>query len=113
MKEGVDKFGRYFKRKGWINGEDEEGRIEGWEKREKVWGLSEGGVRVVVEFATAYAVTKALLPARLILSVWATPWFARISVIPITNRITRLFRRGNTGRVPKGTENTKQLKNHK
>ena len=45
-------------------------------------------------FATAYAITKALLPLRLILSVWATPWFARISVIPFTNIVRRIFRRG-------------------
>ena len=44
-------------------------------------------------FATAYAITKALLPLRLILSVWATPWFARISVIPFTNVVRRIFRR--------------------
>ena len=34
----------------------------------------------MLEVATAYAVTKALLPARLMLSVWATPWFARVVI---------------------------------
>jgi hypothetical protein len=44
-------------------------------------------------FATAYAVTKALLPLRLIFSVWATPWFARIAIVPMTNLIRRIFRK--------------------
>ena len=35
------------------------------------------GTRVVLEVATAYALTKALLPVRIVGSVWATPWFAR------------------------------------
>lgn len=43
---------------------------------------------------TAWAITKALLPLRLVLSVWATPWFARTAVIPITNAVKRVFRRG-------------------
>lgn len=46
-----------------------------------------GGCR----FATAYAITKALLPLRLIFSVWATPWFARVSVIPILNSVKKAF----------------------
>ena len=37
-------------------------------------------MKIVVEVATAYAVTKAILPLRLMLSVWATPWFARVAV---------------------------------
>lgn len=44
-------------------------------------------------FATAYAITKALLPLRLILSVSATPWFARSAVVPFTNWFRRLFKR--------------------
>ena len=51
-------------------------------------------------FATAYAITKALLPLRLILSVWTTPWFARISVIPFTNAVRRIFRRGRANMNP-------------
>lgn len=39
---GVEKFGRYFRRKGWL-GE------EGVARRDRYWGLSEKGVRVVVE----------------------------------------------------------------
>ena len=43
--------------------------------------------------ATAYAITKTLLPVRLMFSVWATPGFARAVVIPIRNGLGRLFRR--------------------
>ncbi len=42
-------------------------------------------------FATAYAITKALLPLRLIFSVWATPWFARVAIVPSTTAIRRLY----------------------
>jgi hypothetical protein len=73
---------------------------EGARKRDKTWSFGEGGVRIVVEFATAYAITKALLPLRLILSVWTTPWFARISVIPFTNVVRRIFRRGRANMNP-------------
>jgi hypothetical protein len=44
-------------------------------------------------FATAYAVTKALLPLRLIISVSATPWFARAAMIPVFGRFRALFSR--------------------
>lgn len=40
---GVEKFGRYFRRKGWL-GE------EGVARRYKYWSLGEGGFRVVVEY---------------------------------------------------------------
>ena len=44
--------------------------------------------------ATAYAITKALLPLRLMFSVWATPGFARLVVVPIRNGVGRIFTRG-------------------
>jgi hypothetical protein len=37
----------------------------------------------------AYAIVKAILPLRIALSLWATPWFARVFVVPVT----RVFRR--------------------
>lgn len=44
--------------------------------------MSEAGSRILLEVAAAYAVTKLLLPVRIIGSVWATPyvvsWVARI-----------------------------------
>ena len=89
MKSGVEKFGRYMRRKGWIDdwgvevvGEDaKKGRFG--KNAGKWWGRGEGGVRIVVELATAYAVTKLLLPVRLVFSVWATPAFARWTVLPV------------------------------
>ncbi|KAK5728332.1 hypothetical protein LTR15_001467 [Elasticomyces elasticus] len=88
--EGTEKFGRYLRRKGWISQADEdkaEGRSGKW------FGRGEGGVRIVVELATAYAITKALLPIRLVLSVWGTPWFARWSVLPVSNLMKRVWQR--------------------
>ena len=103
ISDGVEKFGRYFRRKGWITDAQEaeaEAEVEGGRTGKtkkavsrasgKWWGRGEGGVRLVVEVATAYAITKALLPLRLVVSVWATPWFARWSVLPVT----RYFKRG-------------------
>ena len=43
--------------------------------------------------AAAYAVTKVLLPIRLIASVWATPWFARVVTVPVSNSLKRLWKR--------------------
>jgi hypothetical protein len=122
---GVERFGAYFRRKGWIrSGEAEEAEREVAElqherdavkhqdlsgeeeakklrKVDKTWNLSEGGVRLVVEFATAYAITKALLVPRIMFSVWATPGFARWTVVPAVRRFKGLFR-GKSGKA--GTE---------
>jgi len=90
VRDGVEKFGRYFRRKGWLG--DEGGR------RDTGWKVGEGGVRIVLEVATAWAVTKALLPLRLLVSVWGTPWFARVFILPVTNWTARRFgRAGKTG----------------
>lgn len=51
------------------------------------------GARLVLEFAAAYAVTKALLPVRIAASVWTTPWFARVVVSPVSRGFSRVFRR--------------------
>jgi hypothetical protein len=113
---GVERFGRYFKRKGWIRSDEaEEAVLEVQElqhdkeeireddagqkekrlrKVDKAWNLSEGGVRLVVEFATAYAITKALLVPRMMFSVWATPTFARWTVVPVVARVGKIFKRG-------------------
>ncbi|KAK0291818.1 hypothetical protein LTR91_008840 [Friedmanniomyces endolithicus] len=92
--EGTERFGRYFRRKGWISeaeGDEVIGRGGQW------WGRGEGGVRIVVEFATAYAITKALLPLRLVLSAWATPWFARWTVLPVTGVMKKVWQRTGGG----------------
>lgn len=76
------KFGRYLRKRGWIKDESRSGQ---W------FGKGEGSVRLVVELATAYAICKALLPLRLAVSVWCTPWFARWTVLPVTSFIRRRF----------------------
>jgi len=116
---GVERFGKYFRRKGWIRtGDKEEAEREvreaqglekgvrqardaenalgedGLRKVDKVWNVGEGGVRLVVEFATAYAITKALIVPRVVFSVWATPGFARWTVVPLAERMKGFFRRG-------------------
>lgn len=92
MREGVERFGRYFGGKGWF-GFTKEGRppasqegdtnteTEGIEER---WHVGERSSRILVEVATAYAITKVFLPARILLSVWGTPWFARAVLGPVT-----------------------------
>jgi hypothetical protein len=121
----VERFGRYFKRKGWIR--DDEAveaerevheirqdwkwrawmRERGWlserdtdgvgseERRlrrvDQAWNVGEGGVRLVVEFATAYAIVKMFLVPRIVFSVWATPTFARWTVVPVLRRGRALF----------------------
>lgn len=44
-REGVERFGKYFRRKGWLKSLDDEGAG----KRDKTWSFGEGGVRIVVE----------------------------------------------------------------
>ncbi|KAF2269406.1 hypothetical protein CC78DRAFT_574967 [Lojkania enalia] len=68
--QGVERFGKYFRRKGWIGSEEateaeREAQAE-MSRRDTAWRVGEGGVRLVVEFATAYAVTKVLLPVRVL-----------------------------------------------
>jgi hypothetical protein len=105
VNEGVEKFSRYFGRKGWFVERSEDGAVgdvvtvdskgvEASSNNGKTWTFSEGGLRIVLEVATAWAVTKALLPARLVLSVWATPWFARVCVLPVTRWTGRVFGKG-------------------
>lgn len=51
------------------------------------------GVRLILEFATAYAITKAMMPVRIVLSVWATPWFARAVLGPLGRGVRKVFGR--------------------
>ena len=84
FKEGTEKFGKYLRKKGWIKQEKKTGR---W------FGRGESGVRIVVELATAYTIVKLLLPLRLLISVWLTPWFARWTVLPLMGRVQGLLLR--------------------
>ncbi|KAG9245413.1 mitochondrial seryl-tRNA synthetase [Calycina marina] len=112
IREGVEKFGRYFGRKGWFGftpastggeakvavvggevrqGDAEELKSEWIEQVGSRWGVSEGSGRILVEFATAYAITKVFLPARILVSVWATPWFARVVLSKLGGGFRRVF----------------------
>ncbi|KXL47490.1 hypothetical protein M433DRAFT_3282 [Acidomyces richmondensis BFW] len=91
VQQGIEIFGRWLRKRGWVGGQDQDEGSGKW------WGKGEAGVKLVVEFATAYAVTKALLPLRLVLSVWATPWFARWTVLPATDLVKRMFKKSRKG----------------
>lgn len=84
VREGAARFERYFTRKGWFGFGGEEGGgirgddLEGDAAVMSRWEGSDGKYRIVVEVALAYAITKALLPARIVVSLWATPWFAGV-----------------------------------
>ena len=118
---GVEKFGKYARRKGWLKDSDvseaerrvvqtqqEEKAVQnndgevsghvaaawtklksGWQRRDTLWGHGEKGVRLLIEFGTAWAIVKALIIPRLALSVWATPWFAKIAVEPVMKAMAR------------------------
>ncbi|EKV10874.1 Uncharacterized protein family FLILHELTA [Penicillium digitatum] len=90
--EGAARFGRWLRKKGWVNEADVKTVAEHETTGSKA--VDRAGVQLVLEFATAYAITKALLPARLAASVWATPWFASSVFTPTANLARRLFRRG-------------------
>ncbi|RYO93832.1 hypothetical protein DL766_005082 [Monosporascus sp. MC13-8B] len=51
-----------------------------WQKAKKVVKLGniESGYNTGIQVAAAYTITKVLLPVRLIISIWATPWGARL-----------------------------------
>lgn len=101
MTKRMERFERWFKRKGYFGFGDEQeqkeedldldlsgavaiGGGEDGEKRSerekqaliKKWQSGDEKYRVLVDAALAYVVTKALLPVRIIVSVQATPWFA-------------------------------------
>ncbi|PSR80122.1 hypothetical protein BD289DRAFT_334125, partial [Coniella lustricola] len=85
VREGVGRFERYFKRKRWFGFDDapdqqlhESPAESGGSDAAAIQRLesSDARYKIVVEVALAYAITKALLPVRIVGSLWATPWFA-------------------------------------
>lgn len=98
IQKGITRFEGYFRRKGWFGFAQEpniaaESILErgGKARVEKVmqeWKRGDGKLDILLEAALAYAVTKALLPLRIVASVWATPWFARV-LMRIRNSLTR------------------------
>ncbi|KAM0328660.1 hypothetical protein ACHAQA_005072 [Verticillium albo-atrum] len=91
VRDGAERAERYFSRKGWFgfeaadrgakagafaqsSGEEAAAAAAGEMRGElERWQRDDERYKVVVEVALAWAVTKALLPARIILSVWGTP----------------------------------------
>lgn len=101
--ESVDKIGRWFRRKGWIDA-DEKANIEEQTRAGKARNLeseatgdlvvqskSQERGRWVVEIGTAYAIVKLLIPARLVLSAFWAPWFATRIVLPVGRAIRAAF----------------------
>lgn len=139
VKEGLEKYGRYARKKGWVTDVQEKraeqaveserigsedsaqnrswkGKLKSWRENRKtqetkesmksrlgrVLGNTEVVTRWLVELSTAYAVVKILFYPRIALCAWATPWFARWAVVPLTNRLGRgtlgrWYSRGKTG----------------
>lgn len=101
VRDGVKRFERYFKRKGWFGfGQDEEEPSKAFDGKDdddeavlEKWEHSSTKYRILVEIALAHTVVKVLLPARILLSVWATPWaaglFARIRTLTSRSSSTK------------------------
>lgn len=94
VRQGTERFEGYFRRKGWFGfekGEEKEKRGDGEGEDEVMrrWEGGEGRYRIVVEVALAYALTKVLLPVRVVGSLWATPWLAGV-----LGRVRGLVKRG-------------------
>ncbi|KAL6237584.1 hypothetical protein BDW75DRAFT_203707 [Aspergillus navahoensis] len=87
FEEGTRKFTTWSRKKGWVEDSVDVDVVTAGTTTEKK------GVRLVLEFATAYAATKGLLPLRIVASVWATPWFARTVLSPIGRAARNLLRR--------------------
>lgn len=85
---------------------DEKGEKEREKDIEERWHVGEKGSRILVEVATAYAITKVLLPARIVLSVWGTPWFARA----VIGRFYGLFGKKSASAIVKGAETVTKTK---
>ncbi|CEJ89761.1 hypothetical protein VHEMI05586 [[Torrubiella] hemipterigena] len=87
VQSGVSRFEKYFKKKEWFGftkedstiSKQETGNTTGAQTDDVLQKIATGDAKytVLMEVALAYAITKALLPIRIIGSVWATPWFAK------------------------------------
>ncbi|KAI2294925.1 hypothetical protein LOZ06_006377, partial [Ophidiomyces ophidiicola] len=92
--EGVNKFSRWLRKKGWVKNDIPMQKATDDGVGESAADLdpnSRQGVRLILEFATAYAITKALLPLRIVASLGATPWFARCVLGPIGRNVPRIL----------------------
>jgi hypothetical protein len=98
--QGVKRFGRWLLKKGWVKDTDlDAASVHASEAsrssktREMAQLAEQKGAMLVLEFAAAYAITKVLLPMRIAVSVWATPWFARTVLGPVRDRATSILRK--------------------
>ena len=57
--DGIQKFGNWFRRRGWLGEVGEDGKNMG--RRGVWWGRSEGGVRIVVESVTLYTMSSTIV----------------------------------------------------
>jgi len=51
-------------------------------------------MKILIEVGTAWAVVKMLLPIRLVVCIWATPWVARLAVLPVSRVMGRIAGKG-------------------
>lgn len=99
LDEAIQRFGKWMTKKGWVASEDVEAAqsvssTASTEDVDKSQVLTQQkGAQLVLQFAAAYVTTKALLPLRIIASVWATPWFARVLLVPIGRGVKSVLRR--------------------
>lgn len=100
--QGLDKFGRYFARKGWFGFElDAQGKVVGrlaWETGQDGEEMSDEArerYKLISHVALAYALTKVLLPVRIYVSAVATPWFANTMM-----KVSRIFKGSKTTPKP-------------
>ncbi|RKF64956.1 hypothetical protein OnM2_014010 [Erysiphe neolycopersici] len=92
--DGVEKFGRYFSKKRWFGfgqtegemmdktknpelGQNDVGIVEESDITKNALGMMINSEMFLIQVATAYVITKILLPVRVAASIWFTPWFAK------------------------------------
>lgn len=85
VKEGVNKFERYFKKKGIFGfSKDRQDNIQPGDNTREILEQWETGsdpkYKILVEIGLSWAITKAMLPLRIAASLAATPWFAKLLV---------------------------------
>ncbi|KAJ3490455.1 hypothetical protein NLG97_g5779 [Lecanicillium saksenae] len=89
VEAGVSRFEKYFSRKGWFGFEKRASAEDGKAVEEKPeqpqdalskWQTGDPKYKILVEVSLAYAITKALIPLRIVASAWATPWFAGVLI---------------------------------
>ncbi|PHH75016.1 hypothetical protein CDD82_4625 [Ophiocordyceps australis] len=91
MNDSLVSFERYFRRKGYFGFKKEEGANSGEAEPQEAmerWRQGDPMYRILVETALAWAITKVLLPVRVIVSIEAAPWLAGVLI-----KVKKLFKR--------------------